>query len=170
MPRYRRLKRACVRDRAESVTVGTPLTHARFNRRYRGTYGPAGAKTPGDLKGFGTGATPVKNLWIVGDSQFPGIGLPAAAASGILARSRRPQTSGPQSTVLLKPSLQVANALVPLDTHAALLDEMRAAGSLLAGNDWWQAPCAAPLHPGGGRIAADARLDELGTRRPRTPE
>jgi phytoene dehydrogenase-like protein len=30
-----------VRDRAEVSLVGTPLTHERFLRRQRGTYGPA---------------------------------------------------------------------------------------------------------------------------------
>ena len=101
-----------VRQRAEMTTIGTPLTHARFNNRHMGTYGPAGATVEGDLKGFGNGGTPVKGLWQVGDSQFPGIGLPAAAASGIL----------------------VANALVSVAEHRALLNAMRAAGTLCAGS------------------------------------
>jgi len=130
-----------VRARAagEIAVVGTPLTHERFNRRHRGTYGPAGRAVAGDLAGFGNGATPVRNLWAVGDSQFPGIGLPAAAASGIL----------------------VANACVPLADHRRLLDDMRARGTLQAGKAWWDAPNDAP-RARGGRVAADARLDEVG--------
>mgnify|MGYP004260360509 CR=1 FL=1 len=46
-----------VRQRAEMTTIGTPLTHARFNNRHMGTYGPAGATVEGDLKGFGNGGT-----------------------------------------------------------------------------------------------------------------
>ena len=107
--------------------------------RHMGTYGPAGATVEGDLKGFGDGGTPVKGLWQVGDSQFPGIGLPAAAASGIL----------------------VANALVSVAEHRALLDDMRSKGTLCAGKDWWERPNAAPRAPG-GRIAVDASLGEVG--------
>jgi phytoene dehydrogenase-like protein len=128
-----------VRQRAEMTTIGTPLTHERFNNRHMGTYGPAGATVEGDLKGFGDGGTPVKGLWQVGDSQFPGIGLPAAAASGIL----------------------VANALVSVAEHRALLDDMRAQGTLCAGKDWWLRENEAPRAPG-GRIAVDASLEEVG--------
>ena len=71
-----------VRDRAEVTLIGTPLTHERFLRRHRGTYGPAiSAKT-----GFFPGATtPWQGLLCCGDSTFPGIGLPAVAASGAIA-------------------------------------------------------------------------------------
>ncbi|KAJ8611559.1 hypothetical protein CTAYLR_010180 [Chrysophaeum taylorii] len=93
-----------VRKRAELVVVGTPLAHARFNRRYRGSYGPA-------FGHFQDGRTPYPNLFTVGDSNFPGIGVPAAAASAIL----------------------VANSLVPVRDHARLLDVMRRNGTLCAG-------------------------------------
>lgn len=63
--------------------IGSPLTHERFNRRYKGTYGSgirAGVKQflwPGDF--------PVRNIKICGgDSTFPGIGVPAAAASAMI--------------------------------------------------------------------------------------
>ena len=65
--------------------------------------------------------------------------LPAAAASGIL----------------------VANALVSVAEHRALLDDMRSKGTLCAGKDWWQRPNAAP-RAAGGRIAVDASLGEVG--------
>jgi len=127
-----------VRSRADHVVVGTPLTHARFNRRHRGTYGPAGAAANGDLKGFSNGKTPIKNLFTVGDSNFPGIGVPAAAASACL----------------------VANSLVSVRDHKRLLAEMESAGTLCAGTDWWAAKPSNFV--AGGRIAVDAPLDALG--------
>ncbi|MGD1905235.1 MAG: phytoene desaturase family protein [Leptolyngbyaceae cyanobacterium] len=68
-----------VRSRMEVTLVGTPLTHARFLRRHRGTYGPAIAAGQGFFPGP---KTPVEGLLCCGDSTFPGIGLPAVAASG----------------------------------------------------------------------------------------
>lgn len=114
-----------VRDRAECVIVGSPLTHARFNRRYRGTYGPS-------FGAFADGKSPLKNLFLVGDSNFPGIGVPAAAASGIL----------------------VANSLVSVKQHQALLRKMEAKGSLCAGKAWWEEAAAKrPPAAKGGRIS-----------------
>lgn len=80
--------------------VGTPFTHGRFLRRYRGSYGPrvkAGAQALPSHK------TPVKNLWVTGDYSFPGIGVPAAAAGGAT----------------------VANSLVSVGQHLAMLDKIR---------------------------------------------
>ncbi|PXF45602.1 Prolycopene isomerase 1, chloroplastic [Gracilariopsis chorda] len=65
------------------VKLGSPLTHERFNRRYKGTYGAAIAagkdefEWPGDI--------PIKNLKRCSDSTFPGIGVPSSAAAGIIA-------------------------------------------------------------------------------------
>ncbi|MEL7142092.1 MAG: NAD(P)/FAD-dependent oxidoreductase [Cyanobacteria bacterium J06643_4] len=70
-----------VRDRIALELIGTPLTHSRFLRRYKGTYGPAIAAKEGR---FPSGKTPVKGLYLVGDSTLPGIGVPAVAASAIL--------------------------------------------------------------------------------------
>ena len=88
-----------VRSRCELELVGTPLTHARFLRRDRGTYGPAiragQALFPGPK-------TPISGLLCCGDSTFPGIGLPAVAASGMIA----------------------AHTLVPVQAHLALLREI----------------------------------------------
>ncbi len=71
-----------IRDRCEITLIGTPLTHERFLRRHRGSYGPAfqaGKEMfPGPL-------TPLQGLLCCGDSTFPGIGLPAVAASGMIA-------------------------------------------------------------------------------------
>lgn len=88
-----------IRDRTEIELVGTPLTHARFLRRQSGSYGPAwraGEAT------FPFGTTPIENLYCCGDYTFPGIGLPAVAASGAV----------------------VANTLVPLGQHLELLDSI----------------------------------------------
>ncbi len=69
-------------DRTELTLVGTPLTHARFLRRHHGSYGPAIRAGQAIFPGPGT---PLPGLLCCGDSTFPGIGLPAVAASGMIA-------------------------------------------------------------------------------------
>jgi carotene isomerase len=71
-----------IRSRCEVTLVGTPLTHERFLRRHRGSYGPAIRAGEGFFPGPGT---PLPGLLCCGDSTFPGIGLPAVAASGMIA-------------------------------------------------------------------------------------
>jgi phytoene dehydrogenase-like protein len=80
---YQALERVIpdVRDRLVLELIGTPLTHARYLRRHRGTYGPAIAAGQGL---FPSTHTPIRHLYRVGDSTLPGIGVPAVAASGIL--------------------------------------------------------------------------------------
>ena len=73
-----------VRERAKVTLIGTPLTHERFLRRDGGSYGPFLKATDGMLAGQ---ATPCPNLFCCGDSTFPGIGMPAVAASGLIAAS-----------------------------------------------------------------------------------
>jgi len=70
-----------IRDRVELSLAGTPLTHERFLRRYRGSYGPAITAGKGLFPGP---TTPLEGLLCCGDSTFPGIGLPAVAASGFI--------------------------------------------------------------------------------------
>jgi phytoene dehydrogenase-like protein len=91
------------RDRAipGTVQIGTPLTHERFLRRTRGTYGPRvevgeGQTLPGHK-------TPLDGFYMVGDFTFPGIGVPATAASGAIA----------------------ANTLVSVWDHLAMLDKVK---------------------------------------------
>uniref|UniRef100_A0A7S3DQQ7 Amine oxidase domain-containing protein n=1 Tax=Entomoneis paludosa TaxID=265537 RepID=A0A7S3DQQ7_9STRA len=84
-----------------TVQIGTPLTHERFLRRTRGTYGPrvevgSGQSLPGHK-------TPLNNFYMVGDFTFPGIGVPATAASGAIA----------------------ANTIVSVFDHLAMLDKIR---------------------------------------------
>ncbi|KAM7265817.1 hypothetical protein ACFE04_003500 [Oxalis oulophora] len=85
------------RDKCDVKLVGTPLTHERFLRRSRGTYGPAIQAGKGTFPGH---STPISQLYCCGDSTFPGIGVPAVAASGAI----------------------VANSLVSVSQHSQLLD------------------------------------------------
>ncbi|CAL5378004.1 unnamed protein product [Camellia sinensis] len=85
------------REKCEVKLVGTPLTHRRFLRRNRGTYGPAIQAGKGTFPGH---STPIPQLYCCGDSTFPGIGVPAVAASGAI----------------------VANSLVSVSQHSELLD------------------------------------------------
>ncbi|OLP17054.1 carotene isomerase [Leptolyngbya sp. 'hensonii'] len=71
-----------LRNRCEVTLVGTPLTHERFLRRDRGSYGPAIPAGQGLFPGC---KTALKGLLCCGDSTFPGIGVPAVAASGMIA-------------------------------------------------------------------------------------
>jgi phytoene dehydrogenase-like protein len=80
---YRALERIIpdIRERVVLELIGTPLTHAYYLRRYRGSYGPAIEAAKGMFPGC---HTPIRGLYRVGDSTMPGIGVPAVAASGIL--------------------------------------------------------------------------------------
>lgn len=88
-----------IRERVEVSLTGTPLTHERFLRRYRGSYGPAIAAGNAFFPGP---TTPLSGLFCCGDSTFPGIGLPAVAASGFIT----------------------ANTLAPVQAHRQLLQEI----------------------------------------------
>lgn len=85
------------REKCEVKLVGSPLTHERFLRRHRGTYGPAIQAGKGSFPGH---SSPIPQLFCCGDSTFPGIGVPAVAASGAI----------------------VANSLVSVSQHSQLLD------------------------------------------------
>ncbi|KAK3281303.1 hypothetical protein CYMTET_10900, partial [Cymbomonas tetramitiformis] len=71
-----------IRSRVEVEMIGTPLTHERFLRRHRGSYGPAIKAGQATFPGPGTS---LPGLYCCGDSTQPGIGLPAVAASGMIA-------------------------------------------------------------------------------------
>ncbi|MEO0988110.1 MAG: NAD(P)/FAD-dependent oxidoreductase [Cyanobacteria bacterium J06639_14] len=92
-----------IRDRVEVSLTGTPLTHERFLRRYRSSYGPAIAAGKALFPGP---TTPLDGLLCCGDSTFPGIGLPAVAASGFIA----------------------ANTLVPVKDHWNLMQAIGLCG------------------------------------------
>ncbi|CAL5329806.1 unnamed protein product [Camellia sinensis] len=85
------------REKCEVKLVGTPLTHRRFLRRNRGSYGPAIQAGKGTFPGH---STLIPQLYCCGDSTFPGIEVPAVAASGAI----------------------VANSLVSVSQHSELLD------------------------------------------------
>jgi phytoene dehydrogenase-like protein len=87
-----------IRQRAQVVKVGTPLTHKRFLRRYKGSYGPSIIAGQGS---FPFPNTPIKSLLMTGDSCFPGIGVPAVSGSGLLsAHSISIDSLGPQLKML----------------------------------------------------------------------
>lgn len=88
-----------IRLRCDVTLIGTPLTHERYLRRHRGSYGPAIRAGEGFFPGSGT---PIPGLMCCGDSTFPGIGLPAVAASGMI----------------------VANTLAPVQKHLEMLKEI----------------------------------------------
>jgi phytoene dehydrogenase-like protein len=79
--------------------IGSPLTHARYCRRHKGTYGPGIVAGQAE---FPWPRTPIQSFMRVGDSVFPGIGVPAAAASGMIA----------------------ATSLVGFRAHTALVDRL----------------------------------------------
>ena len=90
-----------IRERAVVVRVGTPLTHRRFLRRFKGSYGPAIKAGEGS---FPFPVTPIRQLLVCGDSCFPGIGVPAVAGSGLLAANSVSFDS-------IKPQMKVIKAL-----------------------------------------------------------
>lgn len=100
-----------IRERASRpgsvVEVGTPLTHRRYNRRFRGTYGPAPAEGE-DVWELPGPKTLIDGLLVCGDTTFPGIGLPGVAASGTIA----------------------ANTLIGVEKQMKLMQELKESGSL----------------------------------------
>lgn len=88
------------RERAHIVMEGTPLTHERFLSVEGGTYGPLMSAKDGTFP-LPT-VDDVDRLLCIGQSTFPGIGVPAVAASGFAA----------------------ANSLVPVEKQLQLLDSI----------------------------------------------
>mmetsp|Transcript_5262 Transcript_5262/g.17262 ORF Transcript_5262/g.17262 Transcript_5262/m.17262 type:complete len:708 (-) Transcript_5262:116-2239(-) len=138
------LEKTCipdVKERAVFHIVGSPLAHEAFLRRDRGTYGmawAAGSAAPysGALSWtpikfpFPNLKTPVEALVRCGDSCFPGIGTPSAAASGVIA----------------------ANTLHPLEDHIAMLENTSKKHPLYKFLDpglfqWMYRPFVAPFTP-----------------------
>ncbi len=73
------------RERTVLELRGTPLSHRRFLRVARGSYGPA---WPADRAPFPGGGTPIEGLVLCGAGVFPGIGVPPVAVSGAMAAHR----------------------------------------------------------------------------------
>lgn len=88
-----------IRTQTTLSLTGTPLTHERYLRRYQGSYGPAIAAGKALFPGP---KTPLQGLLCCGDSTFPGIGLPAVAASGMIA----------------------AHSLIPVSQHQQMLRQL----------------------------------------------
>jgi len=70
------------RKRAVVSLSASPRTHERFLNRHRGSYGPG---ISASNSSFPEPKTGLPGLLRVGDSCAPGIGVPAAAASGMIA-------------------------------------------------------------------------------------
>jgi phytoene dehydrogenase-like protein len=73
------------RERVVVELQGTPLTHRRYLRVARGSYGPA---WPAERGPFPGGGTPIEGLVLCGAGVFPGIGVPPVAVSGAMAAHR----------------------------------------------------------------------------------
>lgn len=74
-----------VRQRVKIALPATPLTHRRFTRRDRGTYGAyLPASSSGSNEQLMGHKTAMGGFYMCGDSTFPGIGMPAVAASGLI--------------------------------------------------------------------------------------
>ena len=71
-----------IEERIEIKLLGTPITHKKYTNTSCGSYGPA---ISADKSLFPGNRTPVKNIFLCGASSFPGIGIPAVAASGAYA-------------------------------------------------------------------------------------
>jgi phytoene dehydrogenase-like protein len=107
-PLWRALERVIpdVRARCEVALVGTPLTHARFLRRHEGSYGCAISAADvrrGAHPGWPGPQTPIPGLLVCGGDCAPGVGVPAAAASGMIT----------------------ANTLASVRQHLGLLDALK---------------------------------------------
>lgn len=76
-----------LRSRIKVELLASPFTHARFNRRYKGTFGPAWKAGQDKFPYPNKAVSNIKKLLVCGDSVFPGIGVPAVAASGANAAS-----------------------------------------------------------------------------------
>jgi len=58
------------------VMVGTPKTFRGYTERYRGSVGGIPLRREYTMLNYPVGITPIKNLFLVGDSVFPGQGYP----------------------------------------------------------------------------------------------
>jgi prolycopene isomerase len=70
----------------ELKVLASPLTHERYLNRYKGSYGPL-LKPGQNILQKPQNTTPVKNLFAVGDSTFPGQGVIAVTYSGVSCAS-----------------------------------------------------------------------------------
>ena len=71
-----------IRSRVLLELVASPATHKSWLRRHKGTYGAA-IRAPSMFPG--PAVSGIRNLYRVGDSVAPGVGVPAAAGSGVIA-------------------------------------------------------------------------------------
>lgn len=115
-----------------TVQIGSPLTHERFLRRTRGTYGPrvevgSGQTLPGHK-------TPLKGLYMVGDFTFPGIGYEFFEFCVLVIESMDLNTDSLTVCLVLvvdrvpataASGAIAANTIVSPFEHLAMLDKVR---------------------------------------------
>jgi len=70
----------------EVKVLATPLTHQRYLNRHEGSYGPL-LKAGQNVLQKPQNKTPIKNLFLTGDSTFPGQGVIAVTYSGVSCAS-----------------------------------------------------------------------------------
>ena len=70
----------------ELKVLASPLTHERYLNRYKGSYGPL-LKPGQNILQKPQNTTPVRNLYLTGDSTFPGQGVIAVTYSGVSCAS-----------------------------------------------------------------------------------
>jgi phytoene dehydrogenase-like protein len=90
------------RDRTVLDMTGSPMTHERFLRRPKGSYGSA---TEDYLR---DGSTPFPTLVLASDGVFPGIGVPSVCIAGASA----------------------ANSFIPVLRQWQCLDELKVASKI----------------------------------------
>lgn len=61
------------------IMVGTPKTFQRYTERYKGTVGGIPLRRDYTMLNYPVGITPIKDLYLVGDSIFPGQGYPGVS-------------------------------------------------------------------------------------------
>ena len=83
-----------LRDAADLILPGTPVTFQRFTRRVRGWVG--GYPQTNLFRTHGPRLRP--GLWMVGDSIFPGQSVPAVALSGLRVAGQMLGENQSQST------------------------------------------------------------------------
>jgi phytoene dehydrogenase-like protein len=130
-----------IRERAKRkgsvVLIGTPLTHRRYNQRYRGTYGPAPSDGE-DVWKLGGATTKIKGLLACGDTTFPGEYLVDdhcamtwdARYSNLLSFSFRNVSSGIGLPGVAASGTIAANTLVSVRTQMKLMNDLKKDGSL----------------------------------------
>ena len=110
------------RSDARVEQLGTPLTHRRFLRRHRGSYGPRVVAGKGTLPGHKLSG--VNNLYATGDYTFPGIGVPATSSAGAIVAN---SIIGVGEHMKNLESVKLPEASAPTSSAADRIESVKAA-------------------------------------------